>query len=133
MKALTLRYKPYGKSFVFDAVREAMAGEGQIEDDVVYFNDISSMYKFLSPARVGLLYVIKTEKPHSLYDLAQKMGKDQGYISREIKFLKEMGIIDLEIDKSEGRERAVPVLKFDRIVFDVGIEDGPVVKKAANQ
>lgn len=133
MKALTLRYQYYDKGFVFDVIRDAIKGEGKIEDDVVYFNDIASMYKFLSPGRVALLSVIKNSNPQSIYELSQMMGKDQGYISKEIKFLKEMGILDLISNTKDGRERLVPVLKFDRVIFDVGIDDLPASKLAGNQ
>jgi hypothetical protein len=36
-------------------------------------------------------------------------------------------------EKTEGRERLVPVLKFDRVIFDVGIEEIVGLKKVANQ
>lgn len=133
MKSLTLKYKKYNKSFVFDSVREAFEGNGKVEEDVVYFNDIGAMYKFLTPGRIELLSVIKTEKPQSLYELAQKMGKDQGYISKEVKFLKDMGVINLEAKKVDGRECLVPVLNFDRIIFDVGIDELTHLKKVSNQ
>lgn len=133
MKSLTLKYKKYNKGFVFDSVREAFKGRGQLEEDVVYFNNIGAMYKFLTPGRIELLSVIKSEQPKSLYELAQKMGKDQGYISREMKFLKDMGIIELESQKTDGRECLVPVLKFDRIIFDVGIDELGHFKKASSQ
>jgi len=34
------------------------------------------------------LSVIKTEKPQSLYELAQKMGKDRGTFLEKLSFLK---------------------------------------------
>ena len=133
MKSLTLKFKKYNKSFVFDSIRDAFDGKGIVEDDVVYFNDIGAMYKFLTPGRMELLSAIKNFKPHSLYELSQRIGKDQGYISKEVKFLKDMGIVELESEKADGRECLVPVLKFDRIIFDVGIAEVGSFKKASNQ
>lgn len=133
MKTLTLRYKSYGKEFVFDSVRDAFSGKAQDEKDVMYFNDLNSMYRFLTPVRAEILGVIKNQNPSSIYDLALKLGKDQGYISKEVKLLKELGIIELISEKHDGRERLVPVLKFDRVVFDVGIDDMIQYSKASSE
>lgn len=123
MKTLTLCYKKYGKEILLKKLKDAMAEKEKIQDDVIYFNDLSAMYKFLSPARVELLSVIKNEHPKSIYELSKKMGKDQGYISKEIKYLNLIGVIDLVKDESGNRQKLIPVLKFDRVVFDVGIDD----------
>jgi predicted transcriptional regulator len=123
MRTLTLCYKKYGKEILLNSLKEAMGGQGQNEDDVIYFNDIATMYKFLSPARTELLSFIKNEKPASIYDLAQKLNKDQGYISKEIKYLNELGVIDLIPDESSGRQKLIPILNFDRVIFDIGIDE----------
>ncbi len=132
MKTLTLCYKKYGKEILLEKLKDAMAGKGKIQSDVIYFNDLAMMYKFLSPARAELLSVVKNEQPKSIYELAQKMGKDQGYISKEVKYLSSLGVIDLIQDKSSSRQKLIPVLKFDRIVFDVGINEVGI-KKASSE
>ncbi len=129
MKTLTLKYKNYGKKAVFDSIRSSSLGNGKLEEDTLYFNDLNSMYKFLSPARAEILRVIKLEHPESIYDLSQKLGKDQGYVSKEIKLLTKLGIVELIPENSGSRERLTPVLKFDRIIFDVGIDEVIQTKK----
>lgn len=123
MKTLTLCYRNYGKEILFDTIKESTEGKSKIEKDVIYFNDLNAMYKFMSPARAELLSVIKNDKPKSIYELSQKIHKDQGYVSKEIKFLNSLGIVDLIPDNSESRKKLIPIVKFDRIVFDVGIDD----------
>jgi len=132
MKTLTLCYKKYGKEILPEKLKDAMAGKGKIQSNVIYFNDLAMMYKFLSPARAEILSVVKNEQPKSIYELAQKMGKDQGYISKEVKYLSSFGVIDLIQDKSSSRQKLIPVLKFDRIVFDVGINEVGI-KKASSE
>lgn len=131
MKTLTLCYRNYGKEILLDTLKDALNGKGKVEDDVIYFNDLGAMYKFLSPARAELLSVIKKEQPKSIYDLAQKMQKDQGYIPKEIKFLHQLGVLDLISDQSGSRQKLIPVVKFDRVVFDVGIDEVALVKAAS--
>ncbi len=132
MKTLTLCYRNYGKEILFDTIKESIEGKAKIEKDVIYFNDLNSMYKFMSPARAELLSVIKNDKPKSIYELSQKIHKDQGYVSKEIKFLNSLGIVDLIPDNSESRKKLIPIVKFDRIVFDVGIDD-ITYSKASNE
>ena len=131
MKTLTLCYRKYGKEVLLDTLKDAMNGEGKVEQDIIYFNDLGAMYKFLSPARAELLSVIRKEQPGSIYDLAQKMHKDQGYISKEIKFLHQLGVLDLVADESGSRQKLIPVVKFDRVVFDVGIDEVAILKAAS--
>jgi predicted transcriptional regulator len=131
MKTLTLCYRKYGKEVLLDTLKDAMNGKGNIEQDIIYFNDLGAMYKFLSPARAELLSVIRKEQPGSIYDLAQKMHKDQGYISKEIKFLHQLGVLDLVADESGSRQKLIPVVKFDRVVFDVGIDEVAILKAAS--
>ncbi len=130
MKTLTLCYRNYDKEILLDTVKEAIKGKSKAEDDVIYFNDLAAMYKFMSPARAELLSVIKNLKPKSIYDLSQKIHKDQGYISKEIKFLNRLGVIDLVLDETGSRQKLIPVVKFDRVIFDVGIND---VAKASSE
>ena len=131
MKTLTLCYRKYGKEVLLDTLKDAMNGKGKVEQDIIYFNDLGAMYKFLSPARAELLSVIRKEQPGSIYDLAQKMHKDQGYISKEIKFLHQLGVLDLVADESGSRQKLIPVVKFDRVVFDVGIDEVAILKAAS--
>jgi predicted transcriptional regulator len=133
MKTLTLCYRKYGKEILLDTLKEAINGkECKVEEDIIYFNDLGAMYKFLSPARAELLSIIRKEQPKSIYALAQKMQKDQGYISKEIKFLHQLGILDLIADESGSRQKLIPVVKFDRVVFDVGLDE-VVLAKAASE
>lgn len=131
MKTLTLCYRNCGKEILRDTLKDAISGKAKVEGDVIYFNDLGAMYKFLSPARAELLSVIKKEQPKSIYDLAQKMHKDQGYISKEIKFLHQLGILDLISDESGSRQKLIPVVNFDRVVFDVGIDEVALAKAAS--
>lgn len=36
--------------------------------------------------------------PQSIYELAQILEKDQGYIQREVKFLEGLGVLEIEIE-----------------------------------
>lgn len=133
MKSLVLRFKPYGKDLVFNIIRKAKKGKGAIEDEVIYFNDISSMYKFMSKERLKLVSVIKNKKPQSIYELAQLVNKDQGYVSKELKFLSRLGVVGLTPDNSGVREKLIPTFNYDNIVFDVQIDRVSGLVKASGE
>ncbi len=135
MKTLTFKYRKPTKNLLAHTIQNAIDGKGKIEDDVIYVTDLSLFAKILSDIRREILACIQIENPQSIYELAQKLGKDQGYISKEIKALNGLGLIDLVSDVKDGRERLLPVLKFDRIVIDASVDltDTSYYKKASNQ
>ena len=130
MKTLTLKYKNYGKSIVFDSIKKAFNGVGQVDKDIIYFNDLAEMQKFLSPTRTELLSVIRRHKPESMYELAQLLDKDQAYIFKEVKLLAGIGMIKLEVSDSGGRYKTKPIVVYDHIYLDVDLSEIPEPKIA---
>jgi len=83
------------------------------------FEAVSALRKLLSKEKAKLLHIIKTQKPSSLYELAQILKRDLKAVKRDIKLLERFGFIDLIAEKSGKRERLKPVLVVDSIYINV--------------
>ena len=58
------------------------------------------------------------------FELSQIMNKDLGYISKEVRVLESIGLIELVKDSSGVREKIKPVAQYDRIVLDFDLALG---------
>ena len=71
--------------------------------------------KILSPPRLQILSVIPNLKPKSISALAKAMKKDFKNVYTDVKFLADLGLLDL---REEGtRKTLVPIAKFAGIEF----------------
>ena len=69
--------------------------------------------KVLSPPRLQILACIPRMEPRSIAHLAREMKKDFKNVYSDVKFLADLGLIDL---KEEGaRKTLVPIAKFNEI------------------
>jgi len=71
--------------------------------------------RVLSPPRLQILSLIPSLKPKSISALAKKLGKDFKNVHTDVKFLADLGLIDLR--ETGTRKTLVPVAKYDGIEF----------------
>ncbi|MCM2278159.1 MAG: hypothetical protein NDJ89_08790 [Oligoflexia bacterium] len=69
--------------------------------------------RILSPPRLQILTVIPALKPKSISALAKAMKKDFKNVYSDVKFLADLGIVDLR--ETGPKKTLVPVAKFDGI------------------
>lgn len=68
----------------------------------------------LTPRRLELLRTLRTEDVESVRDLARRLERDKGQVSRDLSELAELGIVEYEVS---GRAKR-PVLVQDHIVVE---------------
>jgi predicted transcriptional regulator len=81
------------------------------------FTDLSALRKLLSNEKARVLYIIKTENPISIYDLAKKLGRDFKTVNEDIKLLEKFGFLKLKAEKTKNRKRLRPELVSDVITI----------------
>jgi predicted transcriptional regulator len=73
--------------------------------------------RVLSPPRLQILSMIPSLKPRSIAALAKAIGKDFKNVHTDVKFLADLGLIEL---REEGaRKTLVPIAKYDGIEFSL--------------
>lgn len=86
--------------------RRLQAGERLPErEEELYFPDVATLRKVLSPKRLALLWAIAEQEPHSVRELAEQVGRDIKNVSQDLTFLSRLGFVTLK----EAR-RGVPVV-----------------------
>jgi predicted transcriptional regulator len=74
----------------------------------------------MTAGRIQLFYAIANQKPDSMYQLAQLLGRDHPNVIRDVKVLEGVGLVKLVSEKDGERERSRPVALYDRLIFDFG-------------
>lgn len=82
-------------------------------EELITVSDWDILGRVLSPPRLQILTMIPVLKPKSIAALARAMKKDFKNVYSDVKFLAELGLIEL---KEEGRRKTlVPLAKFSEI------------------
>lgn len=123
MKTMTFKYRPNIKGRMLEDMKSAIAGESQVDEDMVFFGSLDLVDTFINPMKAKIIRAIQKHHPQSIYELAQILEKDQGYIQKEVKFLEGLGILEIEIVKDQGRSRNVPRVLYDKFIIDLDDSD----------
>lgn len=85
------------------------------------FEGLTSLRRLLSNEKAKMLYIIKKQKPNSIYQLAKILKRDFKAVSSDIKLLERFGFIDMISEKTGKRERLKPSLVVDNIIINIKI------------
>jgi len=88
------------------------------------FSNVEEAGKFLTPKRVELLKLIRRNEPESVYALAKLAGRKTVNVSKDVKKLKELGLISVKKGKKRNRKVSKPSTEFDELRIRI-----PLVEK----
>ena len=86
----------------------------------VYFTSVEAFRKAITPKRLALLKAIKTEKPSSVRQLSKIAERDVKNVSTDIKFLEQVGLVDIKRNDKTEKE-ITPSVNYDRILFEIAV------------
>lgn len=81
------------------------------------FDESQELTQVATSCRIELMHLIREKSPESLYELAKLVNKNQAYIYREAKVLRELGLIEFESELRDGRRRVRPVALYDGVLL----------------
>ncbi|MBI3801919.1 MAG: hypothetical protein HY268_33725 [Deltaproteobacteria bacterium] len=100
--------------------RHLKAGEKLPErEEELYFADLATLRKVLSPKRLALLWAIVEHAPHSVRDLAERVGRDIKNVSQDLALLSRLGLVGLK--GARRGEAQTPTLPYDEIELNLRI------------
>lgn len=82
-----------------------------------YFTSFEAFRKALTPKRLELLRLIKTEQPSSTNELARIAKRDIKNVVDDLKYLEHMGLIE----RAEENRRARPIVGYSRIDLEIAV------------
>ena len=86
----------------------------------VYFTSVEAFRKAITPKRLALLKAIKTEKPSSVRQLSKIAERDVKNVSTDIKFLEQVGLVDIKRN-DETKKEITPSVSYDKILFEIAV------------
>lgn len=87
----------------------------------IYFESLEVMRKAITPERVKILKVIKEKHPESIYELAKLLHRNLKNVSGDVHYLADLGLIELEKGKSNGREKTIPIVNYSKILLEIPV------------
>jgi predicted transcriptional regulator len=87
----------------------------------VYFENLEVMRKAITTERLRILKIIKEKHPSSIYELAKLLNRNLKNVSDDVHYLAELGLIELEKAKSNGREKTMPIVNYDKILLEIPV------------
>jgi len=87
----------------------------------IYFESLEVMRKAITHERVKILTVIKEKHPKSIYELAKLLNRNLKNVADDVHYLAELGLIELEKEKSNGREKIIPLVNYDKILLEIPV------------
>src|SRR5215472_2684424 len=77
------------------------------EEPKLWFSSLDALLRVLTPENRQMIAVISQEHPRSVSTLAERLGRDQGNVSRALSSLEQYGLVRLTREGREKRPEAV--------------------------
>lgn len=87
----------------------------------IYFDTIETMRKAITEERIRIIKVIRERHPASIYELAKMLHRNIKNVSDDVHYLADLGLIELERAKANGREKAIPRVNYDKIRLEISV------------
>lgn len=87
----------------------------------VYFENLDVMRKAITQERLKILKAIKEKHPASIYELAKLLKRNLKNVSNDVHYLADLGLIELEKGKSNGREKTMPIVDYNKILLEIPV------------
>ena len=123
-KTFIFQYDPhFSPKRMFGEFKEAIHGKKYIQpENVMVANDLSTIHRIISKARLKLFACIKEYQPKNIPELASLLHRDYANVWRDCWVLANCGIIKLEKAEQEYK----PIILYDQIVLDFPVSKNRV-------
>lgn len=98
--------------------RAVRTGIPDVHPDELFCDSVESMLETISRSKFEAFAMIVEHKPKSLRELAEILGKDLGNVSRDVKVLELLGLVELRKENKQDPRALCPVAMYDQITFD---------------
>jgi len=92
-------------------------GEKVKKESGTYFTSLEAFRKALTPKRMELLHIVKTEQPSSINELARIAKRDVKNVSNDVKYLEQIGLIE----KKETKSRTAPLVTYEKLMLEIAV------------
>jgi predicted transcriptional regulator len=121
VKEIKIIIRPPNDDFdeIANAFKKIEKGE-DLKDEKIVVESLDALRKILTPERLMLIHVIKTNMPESIYELAKILRRDEHSVTRDLEHLKLLGLVEFEENK-DIRDKKKPIVTYDEIVISIPV------------
>ncbi|MEK6918976.1 MAG: HTH domain-containing protein [Nanoarchaeota archaeon] len=83
------------------------------------FSGITDLRKLLSNERAKMLYVIKNQKPLSIYSLSKMLSRDFKAVTKDLKILERFGFVKLISERKGNRKTVRPEVEVSQLSINL--------------
>ena len=102
------------------AWKAAAAGKPITPRQGTYFTSLEAARKVLTPRRLELLRAIRRNRPASISQLAQLLGRDFKNVHTDVQALARYGLVSLTTSRA-GRHTTTPRVPFSVLEFRIAV------------
>jgi len=102
------------------AWKAAAAGRPVTPRQGTYFTSLEAARKVLTPKRLELLRAIRRQRPASISQLAQLLGRDFKNVHADVQALARYGLVSLTTTRA-GRRASTPRVPFSALEFRIAV------------
>jgi predicted transcriptional regulator len=89
-------------------------------EETLYFTDLETFRKCLTPKRLALLWTVAEKHPQSVRELAGLVRREPKNVSEDLEYLCQVGLVEFRPSSAHGNARA-PVVPYDRVDFSLDL------------
>lgn len=89
-------------------------------EEALYFTDLETFRKCLTPKRLALLWTVAERRPQSVRELAAMVRRELKNVSEDLEYLCRVGLVEFRPSSTHGNARA-PVVPYDRVDFSLDL------------
>jgi len=117
----TVEPSPAVEAMAHDAVERSEPDESDEAEQVAIrsFADVSDLRRLLTTRRVELIRAIIADRPSSISDVADQVGRNYSDVHDDVELLEEYGVVYFR--KRGGSKQ--PIVPYDRIEIDATIAE----------
>lgn len=111
MKTLNIEIKTHhqaNQEFV-QTFKAIQAGKKVVPKKGIYFTSLDAVRNLLTEKRLELLELIRTQKPSSIAELAEKACRDFKNVHQDLEILKKYGLVQFTRPRKAGRGSPRPI------------------------
>ena len=105
---------------IVDALKRVERGE-EFHEEKIVVESLDVLRKILTPERLRILQVIRSEKPGSIYELAKLLDRDRAAVVRDLEYLQQLGLVEFEEEKHGKRRSRRPIVPYDEIEVSIPV------------
>jgi predicted transcriptional regulator len=90
------------------------------EEEALFFADLETFRKCLTPKRLALVWTVAEKRPQSIRELATLVRREVKNVSDDLDYLCQVGLVEFRPSTAHGNARA-PIVPYDRVDFSLDL------------